>query len=743
MSSASARESYRAGKRSRPSDSQANHRAPPVLFRLPSIAIAGHDSTVGASNVNSAAVANVERQSAAVSGAMPMAAALPISPSHSQTTSTSTHAQAAATARSTEKAAGQRLLNMLIVVLLLAALAVITWISLNPSSAPPSLAGKEVGNNEVLDSLGDLKVPDVQQGTLTSVPVTKPESTDSGLSLDEIKPSQPSDLAMIDHPDGQGQATAKANTESLMIGLEPSANDSSLAIKSDDAKSSTNTTAQIQLRTPVPMGGNQVTSLVEAQKPSSSTLLSSSSPGSSTSPRVDTVSTPTQPAKVFPANTDATRSANSTSSTTSSSTSATGNSKSGDSPALWDGAQKSSLEGLQLSQHTSGPSSNGGSTTQVNISKPLSMEIPVPGSSSSNTSTTPSNSVDNSAQIASQSKTNEVTPGVTVGGGEKQPYSLQGSRPDLDPVMLARVAAQGLAKSAVSSNSGTVAPKINSYVGASTPTPNQNLYQNNYVKPSPTNAAPVNSYANSLVNVPAGVTGNGPGAYVPPTTAMANASQVPNQFSNQVPGQVPGQFASGPTSLPASTAGYSLPPRAGNQPGAQPSAYQQPTQPNYQQPNYQQPSYQPNYQQPTNQQPNYSQPGSQQPSSQQPNYQPSNYQQPSFPQPGYPQSTYQQSTYQQPSAQQTGYAQQGAYGAPSGSGYGNTTYPTAGGMQTSNMPANPATTSFPTKSLYPSGQTPGLIGGSGNATPPTGDVAPIPVMGRGGVGTATPYGSPQ
>ena len=593
MSGTSARESYRSSKRTRPSDSQPSRMTPPVLFRLPSVPMPGHDSAAHASNVNSAAMA------------MPMAAAaaLPVgatsASSAPMTTAPSAPAQSAAATISAEKASGQRLLNILIVVLLLAALAVITWISINRSPAA-SMANNKVGNDAALDTLGDLKVPDVTNGTAVNASSAKPK--ESGLKLDEIKPSSPSDLSMIDLPDavsgpGQPKLEASSDAESLLTGLDTSGTDSALASSGASTSTSSTPTAQIQLRTPVPMGSSNITSLVDAQKPAAD--MGNASLGSSTTVRAETVSTPTQSNKVFPANTDPTLNTSSTPSSTSS----TGNNPSGDSPSLWDGAKRTSPEGLQLS----GKPTAGSPQSQLTISSPLSAELNMTAarpSAASNVATAPV--ADSSSML-----------GATVGGGVPGTYNLasaspadakkippevdnlQRARPDLNPVMLAQVATTLAAKSAVS-NSASVPPNnkpINSYGATMATNANtaglngQNLYTTNNVNPSPAKpTGPVNSYA--LQNVPSGITGNGPGSYLPPTTAMPGAA-----------GQTGGtaaQLASGPNTPPAMMASYTLAPRGTQATYGQPA----PGQPVN-------PAYNPGYAQPTTQQVPNQQPANQ------------------------------------------------------------------------------------------------------------------------------------
>lgn len=718
MSGTSARESYRAGKRTRPSDSQPGRMSPPVLFRLPSVGMPAQESAAAASNMNSVAMAMP-------AAAMAMPASTASAPASVAVNAPSAPVQTGAATTAAEKAAGQRLLNMLIIVLLVAALAVIAWVSLNRPANPPTMADKHEGNSNALDTLGELKVPDVTSPAVTDA--SKP----SGVGIDEIKPATPSDLALIDLPDAKQESTNDLSDPSqtgqpqagqpgsLLLGMDSSAG----TIASLGSTSSASaTTAQIQLRAPVPMGNSTISSLVDTDRTSAQPNdLGKPTVGSTTTPRVETVSTPSQPSKVFPPNPNYNNSDGSASATNSNSTSAGANS--GSSPSLWDEAKRPSLEGLQLSNKspTSSPS------TQVNISKPLSSEITMTGAASQNKPAQPS--ATDTAQATTDTSATE--PGVTVGGGEPAPYRLAKSRLDLDPVMLARIAASDAAKSAVNGSKAAAASAtqtpINSYAGATTTsTAGQNLYQNNFVKPTPGNTTPINSYA-SQTAVPPGVTGNGTAPYVPPTASTPNGAQYVNnpypttqsgtaQYpSSQYPGLqygTPAQVASGPTATPAATAGYSVPARG--------------TQLNYGQPTvttgaYSQPGYN------TNAQPM----GGQSPTATQPVYVPSNYSQPNYSQPNYGQMS-----------APTGYGpSNSAYGPAAGSGYANPAYPSPA----MNMPAGyQGSASYPTKSLMPNGQVPaGMIGPTGNATAPTSDIAPIPVNGRGGVGTSTPYGSPQ
>ncbi len=115
MSGTSARESYRSGKRTRPSDSQANRMAPPVLFRLPSVAVPAPDSHPIASSMNAAAVSMPMPMSSPVAktGGMSanmtaeaVAATATAPPTVSVTTQPSAPAQSAAATISADKASG-------------------------------------------------------------------------------------------------------------------------------------------------------------------------------------------------------------------------------------------------------------------------------------------------------------------------------------------------------------------------------------------------------------------------------------------------------------------------------------------------------------------------------------------------------------------------------------------------------------------------------------------------------------
>lgn len=780
MSGTSARESYRSGKRTRPSDSQANRVAPPVLFRLPSVAMPAPDSQVNASNMNSAAMTMPMSSAAVMPASMPSSQTTSAAPTHAPVTQSaavasapSTPAQSAAATISAEKASGQRLLNMLIIVLLLAALAVITWISMNRSTSTPSMADKEIGNNAALDTLGELKVPDVTTGALADAPKAQPEANEHGLNLDELKPSNPGDLSLIDLPDSHKDTKvdvteqSDADSKSLLVGLDTSGIDASQTAPAT-TKTSTTPTAQIQLRSPVPLGNSGSTSLVDAGRRTEQ--LGNDSPSSTATPSFDTVSTPSQPVKIFPASTDPAQNSNASPSSSVNKNSQT-DGNSGGSPKLWDGAQQTAPEGLQLGSKA--PTSN--SPTHVSVSQPLSSEFAMPGAKDAGQNVAQNRAEPTATQAtgqpAGQALASQTAPGVTVGGGASEPYSMQtdmqpttgpgsprtdlhNNRADLDSMMLFRVAASGAAKSAVSGGANVPSPStaapINKYATApNTSASGPNLYQ----KPnaSPTNGQ-INSYAQA--NVPPGVTNNRPGGYVPPTTQMPSA----NVPSANVPGaNVPGannpyapqmQMASGPNTIPANTVGY-----------AQPRG----PQPNYGQPPMNQPSGYP----PTGYQ-NYPQPGAQPPIYAPPAYAPPTNA-PAYAQPGYGQPGA-QSSYGQPS---------NGYGPASGSGYPNGPYPspatqnTMPGMnmnmpsmntqgvnmpgtnmpgtnmpgvntQGMNMPAGfQGAASYPTKSPLPGGVVPtGLIGDSGHATAPTGNIAPRPVMGQYGVGMSTPYGTP-
>lgn len=733
MSGTSARESYRSGKRTRPSDSQPSRMTPPVLFRLPSVAMPAQEPAADASNINSVAMA-MPAASAAVASSPALA------PDAATTTGTplsatpSAPAQTAAATRAADKASGQRLLNTIIVVLLIAALAVIAWVSLNRPTEAPAMANNKIGNDSALDTLGELKVPDVSSSSLTEISKPKTETADSGLNLDEIKPASPSDLSLIDLPDGHKDDIGNSNKPqagqpgSLMVGIDT-------ASTPDPAEALVNPssapTAQIQLRTPVPMGSSNVTSLVDSQR--SGSQLGNATPGSSTTAPVQTVSTPSPTTKVFPANpaygsgganANTNTNTNGTGGTSASSTNGSPtNSGTGSSPSLYDEAKRPSLEGLQLGGK---PSAAGASTasTQVNISRPLAAEVAMPGVP------TPGSAQPSTADVAQQAaETPAPDGGVTVGAGETAPYRLAKSRFDLDPVTFARIKASGADKSAVSGASPTAQTPINSYAGATQAMPGQNLYDGNYVKPAPGNSTPINSYAQA---VPPGKTGNGTATYMPPAGSVgaANNQYANNQYANNQYNQLPAnpngvnqygtkqygaagypgpqtQLTNGPNNVPASTAGYSLPAR-GTQMNYGPNTATAPNAAGYYQPNFT-----PNYQQPGAQQP-----GAPAPNNAQPQYVPSNYAQPSY---GTPPGTV---PYGQPNA---------AYGNPA---YASPSMNLPTGLQ--------GAASYPTKNPYPGGQAPvGMIGPLGPATQPTGDFTPVPVMGRGGVGSSTPYGAPQ
>ncbi len=742
MSGTSARESYRSGKRTRPSNSQPSPTTPPVLFRLPSVHLPSPDSAVSASNMSAATMAMPMTTAAAAS--TPVTASAPAVPTSPAATSSN-----AAVSAATEKSSGQRLLNMMIVVLLLAALAVIAWISLNRPTVGSSMATSQVGNNAALESLGDLKVPEVSTGTVADVAKPQPTSSDTGLIPDEIEPN-PGDVSLIDLPKSPTpQSTDNQQPESLSLGLDLAGVDASATNTSASTTASATPTAQIQLRTPVPLGSSNVTSLVDAQ--GTVNQFGDSSTGTSSSPRVETVSTPTQPTKIFPANTDpagltpAVTTPNSSGSTASSSAtkpatnSNNTNTNSGSSPTLWDGAQRSALEGLQLSNKA------GTGPTQVNISNPLSAEISM--SAPQGTNLTARSTVNNAVNdTVNSTAANQASPGVTVGGGAKEPYTLpsgsastassnlQRTRADLDPTVLARVAASGAAKSAVSGSTTAPSSKpINSYAVAGASSAGQNLYQNQASSPAATNSSmPINSYASVPGNVPPGTTGNGTQPYIPPSSASAAP---------------PTQFASGSNSVPSMTAGYTVPPRATqgsfssptnpnnggySQPGSTPNFSNQPMQAYPQQPTTPQAGFQrPVAPQQPNQQPTFQQPTFQQPTYQSPNYQQPNYQ----PAAGYGQPTYSSNAYGQPNT---------AYGPASGAGYVNPAYPSPNMNTGMAAPGYQSGASYPTRNSFPGAQVPtGMIGPSGNATAPTGDIAPVQVLGRGGVGTSTPYGAPQ
>ncbi len=464
MSGTTARESYRSGKRMRPVDSHSSRMTPPVLFRLPSIAMPSQDAEAHASNLNTAAVA-MPMAAAVAMPASPSAVPAPTpAPAATAPSAPSAPAQSAAATLTAEKAAGQRMLNMLIIALLLAALAIVVWVSLNRGTPAPAMAEKNVGNDVALETLGNLKVPEV---TPSSPNVAA--KLDANTSTDELQPSQ--NVAIIDLPAGTTSAleqpkNTKAEPESL-LSLDASGVDAAIAARpSPTANVESSPTAQIQLKTPVPFGASSGTALVDAQKPATGLSLAPSTAGSSNSARVETVSTPTQPTKVFPATIDPARP-----STTNSSNSNT--SSSGGSPSVWDGAQQPSVEGLQLSQKNGQPNSATATSSGagLNISNPLSREIPVGGQSAEFSASELAQlsvaSQGSGAEPQAPANVPDVVggqePGVTVGGGAKEPYTLKNERTDL--IMMAKIAA-----ARAQNNKGAVG-------GSTTPTQRINNYQ--------------------------------------------------------------------------------------------------------------------------------------------------------------------------------------------------------------------------------------------------------------------------
>ncbi len=235
---------------------------------------------------------------------------------------------------------------MMIIVLLLAALAIITWISMNRPATAPSMADQDVGNNAALDTLGELKVPDVTTGALAEAPKVLTDSNDDASKLLDANTATTSDLSLISLPESKPESNVDTKTKaaetpkpddskSLLVGLDTTGIDATQTESTPSGSSST-PTAQIQLRTPVPMANATATALVDAGRNTNQLDNAASDPANT--PSFDTVSTPSQPVKIFPASTDPTQTGASPSSAVNKSNNT--ESKSGGSPDLWDGVKR-------------------------------------------------------------------------------------------------------------------------------------------------------------------------------------------------------------------------------------------------------------------------------------------------------------------------------------------------------------------------------------------------------------------
>ena len=622
------RESVRPAMRKRPSDSvpmsgspsttlskasAATNAPPPVLFRLPSIALPG----MGLAGVDAMVTDHGLTAVPARTAAIPQSVPAPIVEAPSPAVAAAAHIASVENAE--KRRAGQRLLNTLIVILLLAALVVISLLAFRKHEPTPEVANDKGTNQDPLASLSDLKLPDMTAAVQTPAASNAPATT----KVDE-------------------------NPESLLQGLtgQPIASESA----SKEA-SPGQSPALVQLGTPVPVRESTNASLTES--PSRSLPL--------TTPRYETVSAPTNTKNPGGDFTVPTAKKNDTTSTP----------NNGGSPSMWDGAKRNAepdrelSSGLTLSLPVASEISKAETAAGQSPTAPAGDKLELMGQSLTlGPSTSQGGAAAAPAMDPVQAKPGpsvESQPlGVTVGGGLTEPGNLNTAStatPDMDVAGISQryieYSQQKRAQEAASSLPNAYAP--NAYAPASTP------------------ANPVS------------------GGYNGPTSATVTpyVRNAPN--SSQPSGMQPSGMQ--PSRYPAQTGAYAPAPNApANNYGASPYA-----------PQYAAPSN-PGGMPPSGQMGTYQQPRPQMPTQMQPQMQ-----QPMQPQMQQPQV---QNPYLQPNQ---------GYAVP-----GNT----AGGMVN---PANYGNASAPV----------GMIGQSGFATAPTGDVigrGPIPVMGKVGVGTSAPSG---
>lgn len=420
---------------------------------------------------------------AAGSGVAPLATPVPAA-SHSATSN-----PAAAPPLVDKKAASQRLLNTLVLVVLLIALAIISVLAFRGGqpAAKPELAGSGGQSKDHLDSLSDIRVPEISKPPMqsASTQTAGPESA-AGHSVEANTALSSGGLQLS--LDKTRSTSGAGTTERPGLTLDAA----------DLAKKPNTGAAQVQLGTPVPMrssAGSAVASSPEnASQPGNSSLPL-------TTPRYETVSTPSSPGGA-PASGSGTAS--------------------GASPSLWDGAKKPAdpqgkpksdlmLSGANDSEMSLIPSDYSSSSAKPTTAQPVSTKNAAPTSSNVPTA---------SAQSASL--------GVTVGAGMREPEFPQAkatATPDLDVAAISNKFVEYSRQ-----KSGATAPAsteiVNPYALASHPA----------AQPATTTAPATTAAANSYVagayqqqspagaGVPYGTTGATMTPYVRNTPTGAAAS---------------------------------------------------------------------------------------------------------------------------------------------------------------------------------------------------------------------------
>lgn len=507
MSGTSARETSRPAQRPRPSATDhSSNVAPPVLFRLPSISQGVHEEDrFGAS-------AAMPRSALAMGSAG--------SPTSSLAASTQAAQQAAvprtvtppttAAALAATKVANQRLLTTVVIAIVLVALAIISMIAFRGGepSVQPEVAGKTSDSREHLESLSDIRVPDVsmpQSQTANALAVAEAETKASQESADATSGVQ---LSL----DKSRASAGSGSAERSHLTLEAS----------DLARKPNGTSAQVQLGTPVPM---QSTVAAASQEGASQTNNSSLP---LTTPRYETVSTP------------------------SAASNASGNGSSantGASPSLWDGAKKpahqpsNSQPGALLSGSTDSemslvPSDYSGSLAKPTNAQPVSSQTSVVTRAD--------------AQAASVDSL-----GVTVGAGMTQPEFPQAkatATPDLDVAAISSKYLEYSRQKNFVTASTTSTEIANPYAPATTaavPVSNSGPAVGAYPQSSAGAGVPYGTTGTTLTpyvrNSPTGSVSSGPGSAAPSTGMM-----IPPQNGAAISAQP--QY---PTGSPAT--GYSMP----------------------------------------------------------------------------------------------------------------------------------------------------------------------------------------
>ncbi len=462
-----------------------------------------------------------------------------------------------------------------------------TWVSVMQPHRPAEIAkDNDAKHDRALDSLSSLSVPDATASAPkpdsvrpTQPPVPSPEIADSKTTL-----SNGSSLATDSSKDD-------AASGSLLLGLD--LGDSKSGNKNDAVP-----TASVQLGTPVP---------VSLSAPSLADRSRSGSSGSLplTTPRYETVSGPGNTKSVM----DKT-SLEATGNTTPNSNSPTLTpSSSGASPSTWDGAKtmaepdrnlgngltiskpvsseitlSSSQDGMTFPATRPTPSVGGSTTSpvaapttpeEVANSFLISQKNGASATMAPPTLGGPSNTTTASSGATAATRPAAMSndsPGVTVGGGFKEPGNLahSTSSPDLDAAALAQQWIEVAKQKSLAASESAAAPAgpINSYMAGPPSRPNIPGATNSYVQganPATSSTTMPANYPNSgPINSYAQVTG-GTGANATPYVRNApNNSTMPANT-----------LASGPTSAPTGLAAYNLNTQGSGMTSQQPGTMQQ------------------------------------------------------------------------------------------------------------------------------------------------------------------------